>query len=318
MNGIATLSLPFFGIIFIGYAFGRIKTMPGDALGWFNVFIIYVALPALFFQLISRTPFEQLTNWPYIATTTGATFAMFMLSLGVGLLLKAALPEATMQGVLGSYSNVGYMGPGLTLAVFGPSAAVPTALIFSFDCTLFFVTVPVLMAIAGRGAQGPWQTASLIARRVLLHPFILATIAGVVAAYFAYVPPAPIVRTLDTLMGAAAPSALFVLGVTVAQRPVRRVPLELPALLAFKLLVHPVVVFLLLSLVGDFDPVWVQVALLMAALPPALNVFVLAQQYDAYVERASAGVLIGTVCSVLTVTAFLYLITEGLLPGDPF
>ena len=40
----------------------------------------------------------------------------------------------------------------------------------------------------------------------------------------------------------------------------------------------------------------------MAALPPALNVFVLARQYDAWVEQASGSVLIGTLVSVVTLT----------------
>jgi predicted permease len=56
----------------------------------------------------------------------------------------------------------------------------------------------------------------------------------------------------------------------------------------------------------------------MAALPPALNVFVMAQQYNVYVERASAGILIGTIVSVATVTSLLVLITSGALPVKLF
>ncbi len=54
-------------------------------------------------------------------------------------------------------------------------------------------------------------------------------------------------------------------------------------------------------------------AVLMAALPPALNVFVLAQQYGVYVQRASAGILAGTVVSVATVTALIVLLKTGRL-----
>jgi malonate transporter and related proteins len=58
--------------------------------------------------------------------------------------------------------------------------------------------------------------------------------------------------------------------------------------------------------------------MLMAALPPAGNVFVMARQYDVYVQRASNGVLVGTVVSVFTVTMFMYLIVNGLIPHDLF
>jgi predicted permease len=52
----------------------------------------------------------------------------------------------------------------------------------------------------------------------------------------------------------------------------------------------------------------------MAALPPALNVFVLANQYQVYIERASSAILAGTVLSVFTVTWLLYLISQDQLP----
>ncbi|MBP0650912.1 AEC family transporter, partial [Mycobacterium tuberculosis] len=84
-------------------------------------------------------------------------------------------------------------------------------------------------------------------------------------------------------------------------------PAELPTLLLLKLMLHPVFVYLLLEGIGGFDRVLVMTAMLMAALPPALNVFVIAQQYGVYVERASTTVLAGTVVSVVTVTGLLYL-----------
>jgi predicted permease len=58
--------------------------------------------------------------------------------------------------------------------------------------------------------------------------------------------------------------------------------------------------------------------MLMAALPPALNVFVMANQYKTYVERASSTILIATLVSVVTVTGLLYLIAEGRVPASLF
>ncbi len=49
----------------------------------------------------------------------------------------------------------------------------------------------------------------------------------------------------------------------------------------------------------------------MAALPPALNTFVMARQYDVYVERASNLIMAGTVASVFTVTGLLYVLTTS-------
>ena len=137
---------------------------------------------------------------------------------------------------------------------------------------------------------------------------------GVAAAYFKWQPPAAIDTMLVLLKNAAAPVALFALGVTVALRPLTRAPKEMPVHLFIKLILHPMLVFMVLSLLGGFDRVWILTATLMAGLPPALNVFVMARQYETYVERASSGVLVGTLVSILTVTGLLWLIAENKLP----
>jgi len=108
------------------------------------------------------------------------------------------------------------------------------------------------------------------------------------------------------------------MGVTVALRPLKRMAGEMPVLLSIKLLLHPLIVWMLLSLTGDYGAVWTFTAVLMASLPPALNVFVMASQYKVYVERASAIILIGTLASVVTVTGLLYLITAGGVPYKLF
>ena len=74
--------------------------------------------------------------------------------------------------------------------------------------------------------------------------------------------------------------------------------------------------YFVLSFVGDFEPVWVFAAVLLASLPTATNVFVIAQQYGVWVERATASVLITTAMSILSVSALLYAVTTGLLPPD--
>lgn len=306
------LALPFFGLIFIGFAAAKLRPLPAEGLAWLNVFIVYVALPALFFRLLSTTPIEELANWAYVATTTGATLAVFAAAFAFGR-LSGSIPEATVTGFAGAYSNIGYMGPGLTLAAFGPAAVVPTALVFCFDNALHFTLAPLLMGLAA-GGDSPVRVVLLILKRIFTHPFILATIAGVGAAAVGFQPPVFVDKMLQLLAQAAAPCALFTLGVTVGLRPLGRVPPEIPAALVLKLVIHPVLVYLLLETVGGFDRIWVETAILMAALPPALNVFVIAQQYGVAVERASTTVLIGTVVSVLTVTGLLYLITHDQLP----
>ncbi len=316
MIDVVNLALPFFGLIFIGFACGRIKQIPDTALAWMNFFIVYVALPALFYRILAQTPLEKLSQVDFIFATTLATFWAFSISFAIGMAIRGGnVAELTIAGLAGGYGNIGYMGPGLALATLGQAAAVPVALIFCFDNVILFTMVPFLMALSRPRPMSVPAIALDVFKRVAGHPLIIASALGVLSAALHFEPPVALGRLMQFLQNAAAPCALFALGVTVALRPLKKMPWEVPPLAFVKLLLHPVLVFLLLSLLGPFDPVWIATAVLMAALPPALNVFVFARQYDAWVEQASSAVLIGTLMSVVTLTSVMWMVKSGSLPA---
>lgn len=319
MADIFGLVLPYFGLIFLGFGVARITRQPVEALGWMNTFIIYVALPALFFQLLSKTPFEKLSEGSYIFGSVFSTYTVFSTMFATAFIRSGGeIAESTIKGLAAAYGNIGYMGPGLALLAFGEPAAVPVALIFCFENIVHFAAAPTLMAIAGDNRETPMELLREVILKIILHPFIIATAIGVAAAYFQVRPPVPIERLLDYLARAAAPCALFAMGVTLSLRPLRRVPSDLGLITPLKLIVHPAICYVVLSWIGNFDPIWVYSAVLLASLPTATNVFVIAQQYDVWVNRASASVLLTTISSVVTVTMLLYLIKNGYLPPDLF
>lgn len=319
MADIVALLLPFFGLILIGYFAARVTRQPAEALGWMNTFIIYAALPALFFKLVSRTPIEDLARVDFIIADVAATYLVYSALFAISYLIRRAnFSDSTIQAFAGAYGNIGYMGPGLALLAFGEAAAVPVALIVCFENAMHFIVAPAMMAVAGGDRRPPLNLAAEVLRKVALHPFILSTALGfVVAASGGQVPLAG-QRLIDYLAQAAAPCALFAMGVTLALRPLKRVPVEIGYLALAKLILLPATVYLVLSLVGDFEPVWVYSAVLLAGLPTATNVFVISQQYGVWQERASATVLITTALSVLTLPGLLYLITSNVLPPDLF
>jgi predicted permease len=312
MIDVLNLALPYFGLIFIGFACGKLKSLPESGLAWMNFFLLYISLPALFFRILAKTPFEELNNLPFIlATTLGTIFAFTISLLGTRLIARLPWRDSSMAALGGGYGNIGYMGPGLALAMFGSQANVPVALVFCFDTIFLFSVTPLLMVVTDGGKRPLLPTVGLIIKHILLHPLIVASYCGALVAAFHIEPPVAIDTMLLFLQSAAAPVALFVLGVTVALRPFTRVPWEVPGLIMVKLVLHPLILFGLLLALGPFPPEWAATALLLGSLPPALNVFVLARQYDTWVEASSAAVLFGTLASVVTLTGVMLLIRNG-------
>jgi malonate transporter and related proteins len=314
MVDILNLALPYFGLIFVGFACGKAKSLPESGLAWMNFFLLYVSLPALLFAIMSKTPFAELNNPPFLVATTLSTVIAFALALAVGRVFgKLSLREATLAGLSGGYGNIGYMGPGLALAMLGPRAAAPTALIFCCDSIFLFTIVPVLIELTDRDHPSLLHALGVVLRQIVLNPMIMSACAGALSAALHIHLPVAIDNMVLFLQNAAAPTALFVLGVTVALRPFERVPWEVPGVIAIKLIVHPLAAIGLMLLFGPFAQPWAATAVLMASLPPALNVFVIARQNDTWIEPASVAVLIGTFASVVTLTSMMWLIQTGRL-----
>jgi malonate transporter and related proteins len=103
MIDILNLAVPYFGLIFIGFACGKAKgntkALPEAGLAWMNFFLLYVSLPALLFGIMSKTPFSELNNPPFLIATTLGTVIAFVAAMGMGRLMGSlSLREATLAG----------------------------------------------------------------------------------------------------------------------------------------------------------------------------------------------------------------------------
>src|ERR1700739_960363 len=114
MIDILNLAVPYFGLIFIGFACGKAKGLPEAGLAWMNFFLLYVSLPALLFVIMSKTPFAELNHPPFLFATTRGTAQAFVAAMAfVRVAGRLSLRETTLAGLAGAYGNIGYMGPGL-------------------------------------------------------------------------------------------------------------------------------------------------------------------------------------------------------------
>jgi malonate transporter len=112
-------------------------------------------------------------------------------------------------------------------------------------------------------------------------------------------------KWLDLLGAAAAPCALFAIGLFLCDKPVRSGLAEASLATVIKLLLQPLLAACVLPLFVDLKSVPGQAALILAALATGANAFVLAKQFDIAVEQNTAAVLLSTVLSVFTVSALL-------------
>src|SRR3954449_2123371 len=169
MIDILNLALPYFGLIFIGFACGKARGLPEQGLAWMNFFLLYVSLPALLFGIMAKTPFAELNNPPFLIASTLGTMSAFVLAMAAGRLIGGlSFREMTLAGLSGGYGNIGYMGPGLALAVLGSKAAAPTALIFCCDTIFLFTIVPLLIELSDRDHPSIVHAFGVVLKQIVL------------------------------------------------------------------------------------------------------------------------------------------------------
>jgi predicted permease len=298
------LIAPFFLYIFAGVAAQLLLRHGAEQQRWLDAFIFYVALPALLFQSVRIVPPGAFSLLIFVALTAAVTGMMY----AVGWLIGRGNTNNDHPAVFGlaaSYSNIGYMGPTLTVAVLGPQAGAPAAFVFCADVLLIFTIWP---AMTGSGTSGGARIVHSL-RKVVTHPFIIATLSGLVFAWSGIALPAFIDMPLSGFQNAAAPAALFSLGLTLARNRGGRLEGRLGVCLAVKLIGHPLAVSLVFTLISGFDPVWVATAIIMGALPPAANVYVMARGEGISVPLSARTVLYGTAFSTITLPVVISLLT---------
>ncbi len=321
MTEIATLVIPLFGLIVLGAVAGLSPIMAKSGRQIVDWLLFRLALPALLFRIVATAPVADVTNLSYYFTVAFGTYCAFAIGFTLSALRNHGdIRAASLAGALGSHGSLAHLGPALVLPAFGPVAGIPLALIYFWDGIIVRILLPVLWAIGGGERPMLGQAAREIARTIVRRPTFLAVILGAIVASFSVELPAGIDDAFAMLGAAAAPLGLIAIGLALmayrqAEEP--RAKLQFSPALAAKLFLHPVIVYLLLGWVGDFDPVWMFTAVFLSALPPASGVSAIARGEsvpDAMDPAAATGLII----SLLTITALIALTVQGVIPADPF
>jgi malonate transporter len=306
LQTILNTALPFFALIFCGYGAGRFKLLSEASIAGVNAFVFYFALPAFIFNLLATSPLADVVNGPFVAAYLGTGLVVFAVAAVLGrIILKVRRSEAALQGAAAVLGNTGYMGIPLVAAAFGDRAAIPLVLGLTLEATVL-IPLTIVLVEAQKGLDAGWsRLLGSVAGAMIRNPIIIAIFTGVAVSAASLGLPTPIENFTDLLGRAAGPCALFALGATLTSFPISTGIGEVSYMTFFKLLVHPAAIWFATTRLFDVDPLWASVAILGASLPVAANVFIVARQYDTYVDRTSSAILISTAISVFTVSALL-------------
>jgi hypothetical protein len=315
---IVTSVLPLFSVILIGFGAGRLRIVDEAGVRTLVTFVFCFAMPALIFRLMATGDVMAVEGWPVVLAYFTAQLPIFLGGLMIGgWLFRQSMSEMVIQAFGSSFSNGVLLGLPLVLSLHGERAGVPGLLIIMLDIAIFSA-VTLLLEIArveggAEPAPGVRRRLGVLALSVLRNPLIAASVLGVAFGLTALPLPGALDKTLSFLGQAGPPAGLFALGATLGQRRLGGQAGPVGAMIVLKLLLHPLLAWVVATRLFVLDPVAAHVALLFAAGPVGANVYVFAAHYRAAVATSATAILLSTAASLFTLS-LLTLLLAGQLP----
>ncbi|ATE59626.1 AEC family transporter [Thauera sinica] len=301
-----TLSAPLFLLVFAGYALVRIGGWTKAVSDALSRFVFSVAMPAMLFHLMSDFSKLPAVDARLLIAFFGSCLAVFCIGRLVA--WKVFRLDGVSQSVFalgGVFSNNVMLGLPIARLTLGEAAVPSVALVLVFNALTLWTLVTVSVEWARHG-QFSVQGFAKTARGVLTNPLIVAILSGTLFGMLGLPLPAFVGTTLGMVSDTAAPMALIVLGMGLAQYSVRAGIRVAGAISAIKLVVQPLVVWLIAFGLG-LPPMETQVVVLLASIAVGVNVYMMALQFKVLEGEVAGSLVLSTLCSAVTTPVLMAL-----------
>ena len=305
------ITFPFFALVLCGYIAARKGILPHAAIPGLNSFVLFFALPCMLFRFGASTPIAQLLDASVFGIYLFCALVMVAFTIAVTKNKRIGWNDASLGALVAAFPNTGFMGVPLLVALLGAKAAGPAIITIVIDMVITSSLCIALSRLDGADEHGFSKAAKTALKGMLSNPMPWSILLGTLASAISLTLPKPVAVTLGLLADAASPVALFTIGAVLARSQMNSherheqiswtdyVPVA-----AIKLFVHPVLVLLVAlsakQLGAPIDTFTLTVLVLIATLPSASNVSLLAERFGANNGRIARIILISTALAFLT------------------
>lgn len=319
MLEILFVTFPFFALVLAGFVAAYRGWLPLPAIGGLNSFVLFFALPAMLFRFGSTTPIEQLLDGAVFGVWAVCALVIVGFTIAVTMNTRIRWNDASLGALVAAFPNTGFMGVPLLAALLGPhivGTAIVTIVLDMVVTSSLCIALSRLDQGEGHGHSAMWDAGKKALQGVVVNPLPWAIILGAVASAAQIGLPLPLEKTVWLLADAASPVALFTIGAVLARAQIEAnhpMPVSdyLPVVI-IKLVLHPLLVLAVgtaaIQIGVNLTPGSLSVLVLVAALPSASNVSLLAERFGADNGRIARIILVSTVFAFFTfsgVTALL-------------
>lgn len=297
---------PVFAIALVGYLVAYKRIFGIRDIEGISRYVFIIALPVMLFNSIAHIELPETIEWSFLLSYYLVAISMFIIGMWLSRhWFHYAQQEQSVFGMGTSYSNLILVGLPLVSTGLGDEALLPIFMLVAFHSPIIFFLVTLFAENGGGTGAKPLAIARQTAVSLVKNPIIIGIVLGLLTNLFALPIPAPIETVLEIISRSVLPCALFVLGASLSAYKLAGHFKEAWTIVILKLILQPLLVWLLAFVIFNVDPLWGAVAVMMAAMPVGVNVYMIAQKYQVCLSPISSAIFISTTAAIFTQSILL-------------
>lgn len=308
MNNVISVVAPVFALIAIGYVAGRLRWISDIGAKGLAEFTFSLAIPAMLFRKMATAELPDVTPYALWGAYFGSAIAIWVIATFTTVfVLRRTAAEAASISMSASFSNVVMIGMPLSLNLYGEAAAAPIAIIISLHSPLLWTIASIHVGLSRNDGNLSFAAigrdiADELSRNLIILSIIAGTLWRLSGLGFD-----PLADDIITLVGQAGiPCALVSLGLSlVGFRIAGQIP-TLSTILLLKIVVMPLVAWLVAFHVFALSPVAAGVVTIFAAMPTGANAYLFAARNNLAPHSASGSVALGTCLSAIAAAFVIF------------
>lgn len=303
---------PIFAVIALGMILRRNGFLTHEITQGFNKFAYYFALPMFLFYKLGSATMEASTIGAYMTTLLVATLATATVAwlvckpLGMAFGSQGAFIQACFRGnlIFFGYPLIAFAIADLSVE---QKSEIEAAILVAITPVLivYNVLAVAVLAIFNKETESDFSWAYVL-KSIVANPLLWAAIAGVVFQLAQLTIPRSVERTCTIVGSSAFPMALLGIGSQLVSISISGNWISPVIASALKGVLCPLIGWAVGAAFG-LAGVELQVILILCAVPTAVTSFVLVDQMKGDSDLAASSVVIGTACSLVTLTGLLWL-----------
>jgi len=291
---------PVFALVALGYVAARLKFVSERTGNGLSEFVFVLAIPALLIRTVTGTEFPTINPLPYWASYFIALFLCWLIAGRVAAAMGRDGRETAIIGFAAAQSNTVMIGIPLILGVMGERAMVPILLLLVIHSPLTMTATALLIARHDSGGSGGMLFRLL--KSIITNPIIVGIGIGIAWRLSGVAVP-PVAKSVLKFLGdTAAPCALVAMGMSMTRVSFAGNKLLIVVISLLKLVLHPLIVWVLAVPVLHLPPLMAGAAILFAASPTGINAYLLAERYRSGESVTSGAISLTTILAIITTT----------------